>query len=344
MSSSGTDIILPVWNRPGETRECLAALVEHSGDARLILLDLGSDTETEQLLLDFAEFLGERAILFRSERTRGFVETVNRGLSTASAALMIALRASSRVTSGWLEPLRVASQKPDAGVLVPCLAPKGGGQSLRKRSEGMPAEASHGAFSAVGITRCLYEKIGGFDCGLDGDVWCLRDYSRRADRAGFHTLHVEGPPVLFRDEAVYGSPARRELLLRESAAAFSARWGDGQTYSLCLSRNAPQEALSRVFAVILAGARRGHRFFVLVPSGMSRRIKGAGLHRLHENITLVPLSRFFPSRSVRSAFARFRVTYPDMKLLSGMEGLLDLDGEVGVPFTEIENHFTAVEV
>jgi glycosyltransferase involved in cell wall biosynthesis len=344
MSSSGTDIILPVWNRPGETRECLAALVEHSDDARLILLDLGSDTETEQLLHEFAEFLGERAILFRSERALGFVETVNRGLSTASAPLMIALRASSRVTSGWLEPLRVASQKPDAGVLVPCLAPKGGGQSPRKRSEGMPAEASHGVFSAIGITRRLYEKIGGFDCGLDGNVWCLRDYSRRADLAGFHTLHVEGPPVLFRDEAVYGSPARREQLLRDSAAAFSARWGEGQTYSLCLSRNADQEALARVFAVILAGARRDHRFFVLVPSCMYRRIKGVGLHRLHENITLEPFSRFFTSRSVRSAFARFRVTYPDMKLLSGMEGLLDLDGEVVVPFTEMENHFTAVEV
>jgi len=344
MSSSETDIILPVWNRPAETRECLAALVEHSDDARLILLDLGSETETEQLLHEFAEFLGDRAILFRSEQTRGFVETVNRGLSTASAPLMIALRASSRVTSGWLEPLRETARRPDAGVLVPRLLLHGGGQSSRKRTEVMAMETSHGTFSAIGITRRLYAKVGGFDCGLDGNVWCLRDYSRRADLAGFRTLHVDGPPLLFRDEAVYGSAARRERLLRESAAAFSARWGEAQTYSLCLSRNADQETLSRVFAVILAGARRGHRFFVLVPSGMYRRIEGAGLHRLHENITLERLSRFFPSRSVRLAFARFRDTHPDMKLLNGIEGLVELDGEVGVSIAEMENRFTAVEV
>jgi glycosyltransferase involved in cell wall biosynthesis len=344
MSSSETDIILPVWNRPGETRECLSALVEHSEDARLILLDLGSDPETEQLLHEFAEFLGDRAILFRSERTRGFVETVNRGLSTASAPLMIALRASSRVTSGWLEPLRAASQAPDSGVLVPRLVPHGVRQSGKKRDGGRYGEASHGTFSAIGITRRLYERIGGFDCGLDGDVVCLRDYSRRADRAGFRTVHVEGPPVLFREEAVYGSPARRDRLLRESRAEFIARWGDERTYCVHLSREADKEMLERVFGMILTGARRGNRIIVLAPSGLYRSVVGIGLHRLHENITVERLSRFFPSRSVRSAFDRFLVIHPDMKLLNGMEGLRDLDGEVGVPVAEMVNSFTAVEV
>jgi glycosyltransferase involved in cell wall biosynthesis len=344
MSSSEIDIILPVWNRPGETRECLAALVEHSGSCRLILLDLGSDQETEQLLHEFAEFLGERAILVRFERTRGAVETVNRGLAMASAPLMIALRAGSRVTAGWLEPLREAAQRSDTGILVPCLAHYGGGRSRWKRREGMPFEVSCGTFNAIGITRRLYERVGGFDCGLDGDVLCLRDYSRRADMAGFRTLNVEGPPVLFREEAVYGSRARRERLLRESAAVFRARWGENRAYCLRLSRDADKETLVRVFGVILAGARRGHRFFVLSPSGVYRRIIGAGLHRLHENITLERLSRFFPTRSFRSAIVRFRATHPDLKLLNGMQGLLDFDGEVGVPFAEMENRFTAVEV
>ena len=62
MSSAGTDIIIPVWNMPTETRDCLAALVEHSPDFRLILLDIGSDQPTEQLLQEFADFLDSRAL------------------------------------------------------------------------------------------------------------------------------------------------------------------------------------------------------------------------------------------------------------------------------------------
>jgi GT2 family glycosyltransferase len=344
MSSTETDIILPVWNRPGDTRECLAALVEHSEDSRLILLDLGSDPETEQLLHDFADYLGDRAVLLRSERTRGFVETVNRGLATATAPLMIALRASSRVTAGWLKPLREAALRPEAGVLVPTLEPQGVACSPREIRKDIPLETSHGSFAAIGITRLLYERIGGFDNEMDGNGWCLRDYSRRAHKAGFRTLRVEGPPVLFREEPAYGSSERRERIRRESAAVFSARWGEERVYCVCFSRRADPEMLSRVFDVILAGARKGHLFFVLSPCSVYRKIARAGLHRMHENITVQRLSRVFPSRAVRSAFTRFRKTYPDMKMLNGMEGLLDVDGETGIPFVELEKRFTAAEV
>lgn len=344
MSSSAVDVILPVWNRPRETRECLAALVEHSGDTRLILLDLGSDSETEQILHDFAEFLGERAILFRSERMKGFVETVNRGLSAASAPLMIVLRVSSRVTSGWLTPLRHAAQETDAGVLVPCLAHKEGFQLPLLEAKSAPAEASHGTFSAIGVTRRLYETIGDFDAGLDGGMWCLKDYSRRAAQAGFRTLHSNGPPVLFREEVVYGSAERRTRLLSDSAETFAARWGEENRYCLRLSRAADKEMLAHLFGVILQGARRGHRFFVLSPPAVYRRIVEAGLHRLHENISLERVTRFSLSRSGSKVYAALRARHPAMKLLGGADGLLVPGGEESIPFSVMENVITTVEV
>ncbi len=347
MSSSVTDIILPVWNRPGETRECLAALVKHSADARLILMDLCSEFETEQLLHEFAEYLGERAVLVRSERMRGLIDTINKGLSMASAPLMVALRSSCRVTPGWLDPLLETSRDQRAGVLVPSLAPIAGDMGGGQQASGNTCrEARRGSFTAMGITRSLYERIGGFDNGLDGAVWCLADYSRRAERAGFQTLRVDGPPVLYREEPVYGAIERRKRILMESETLFRARWGEDHAYCLSISRKAPEGALTRLFDVILAGARRGNRFCVLAPFGVYRRLAGRGLHRLHENIEVERLSCFFPSRSMRAAFRRYRDRCPDMKLLNGLEGLLDLDGDQAraVSFAEMENLFTTAEV
>jgi len=346
MSSSVADIILPVWNRPGETRECLAALVKHSADARLILMDLCSESETEQLLHEFAEYLGERAVLVRSERMRGLIDTINKGLSMASAPLMVVLRSSCRVAPGWLEPLLETSRGQRAGVLVPSLAPLAGDVTGQQVSGYTCREARRGNFIAMGITRSLYEGIGGFDNGLDGDVWCLADYSRRAERAGFRTLRVDGPPVLYREEPVYGAIERRKRIIRESESLFRARWGEDYVYCLSISPKAQEGALTRLFEVILAGARRGNRFFVLTPFGVYRRLAGRGLHRLHENIEVEWLSCLFPSRSMRAALRRCRDRCQDMKLLNGLDGLLDLDGDQAqsVSFAEMENLFTTAEV
>jgi len=344
VSSAVTDIIIPVWNRPIETRQCLAALVEHADNARLIILSPGSGPEMDQVLHEFAEFLDDRVLLLRTERALGYVETLNRGLALAEAPLAIALRTSSLVTSGWLEPLRTAALRPDAGLIVPSLSPIGG-VLPRKRSSGCtPAEVSHGSFVALGITARLYERIGGLDEGLDGDDWCLKDYSRRADRAGFRTLCVDGPPVRYRNELVYGSPERRERVLKESIAVYLARWGEECAYCLCLSRDPGREAIDRIFAVILSAAREGQRFYVLAPFRAHRMIVAAGLHRSHEHISVERLSRFFPARAVRSAFARLRGSHPEVKLVTGLEGLTEPGGEQGIPFAELENHFTGVEV
>ena len=151
-----------------------------------------------------------RALLLRSESAHGFVATVNRGLAKAEAPLAVVMRSTSRVTAGWLEPFQEASLRPDAGIIVPCLYSGGTAPAPTKKRERPAVEALYGSFSALGITRDLYAAIGDFDEGLDGDVWCLKDYSRRADRAGFRTLRLAGPPILYREKIPYGSLARRE--------------------------------------------------------------------------------------------------------------------------------------
>ncbi len=344
MSLVATDIVIPVWNGPVETRECLAALVEHAPDARLILLDAGGDPETGRVLHEFAEYLDDRVILLRTGGPACLVDTLNRGLALASAPLVIALRTSSFVTSGWLEPLQAAALGPDAGVLVPCLAPAGSLPRPEINRCDIPAEACRGSFTAIGITSRLYREIGGFDGGLDGAYWCLRDYSRRAWQAGFRTLAVEGPPVLYRDRAVYGSPERRERILWESMKSYRDRWGEEHGYCFCLAQDPAGEAIDRIFAVALEGARRGERFFVLAPSRTYRTIAAAGLHRLHEHIVVERLSHWFPARALRSAFSAQLEKYPDLQPVTGAEGLCAPGGVTGIPFAELERNFTRGEV
>jgi len=344
MSSAGTDIIIPVWNNPTETRECLAALVEHSCDFRLILLDIGSDQPTEQLLHEFAEFLDDRALLLRSESALGFVATVNRGLARAEAPLAIVMRSTSRVTAGWLDPFREASLRQDAGIIVPRLYSGSSAPSQKKKRERLSAEAHHGSFYALGITRELYAAIGDFDEGLDGDVWCLKDYSRRADRAGFRTLRIEGPPIQFREKISYGSLARREKNVLESVATYTSRWGEERFFCSFFAASADQETLGKAFNSMLTAARRGHHFFVFAPPSVYRMILSASLHTLHDTIQVKKLSRIFPRHACRNAYTLLRSSHHDVCLLTGMPGLLDLEGERGLTFAEFEKSISPVEV
>lgn len=344
MSSAGTDIIIPVWNNPTETRECLAALVEHSRDFRLILLDIGSDQPTEQLLHEFAEFLDSRALLLRSESAHSFVATANRGLAKAEAPLAVVMHSTSRVTAGWLEPLQDASLRPDAGIIVPRCYPGGTAPSQPKKREHLAAEAHHGSFSALGITRDLYAAIGHFDEGLDGDVWCLKDYSRRADKAGFRTLLIEGPPIQYREKIPYGSLARREKIVMDSIATYTSRWGEERYFCSFFAPGTDQETLGKAFSSMLTAARRGHHFFVFAPPSVYRMILSASLHLLHDTILVNKLPRIFPLRACRNAFARLRSSHRDICLLTGMPGLLDLEGERGLSFAEFEKSISIAEV
>jgi len=344
MSSAGTDIIIPVWNNPTETRECLAALMEHSRDFRLILLDIGSDQPTEQLLQEFADFLDDRALLLRSESAHGFVETVNRGLAKVEAPLAVVMRSTSCVTAGWLEPFQESSLRPDAGIIVPRLYPSGTAPSSTKNRKQLAGEAPNGSFSALAITRNLYDAIGPFDEGLDGDLWCLKDYSRRADRAGFRTLRLAGPPILYREKVPYGSLVRREKIVMESIATYTTRWGEEQVFCSFFASGIDQETLGRAFSAMLTAARRGHHFFVFAPHPVFRMILSASLHLLHDAILVEKLPSIFPFRACRAAFARLRASYRDICILTGLAGLLDLEGEKGLTFAEFEKSISTAEV
>jgi len=332
------DIIVPVWNNPTETRNCLASLVEHSPGARFILMDNGSNRETESLLQNFAELLNERALLLRKEVTSQFIKVVNRGLARAEAPLSVIVKTTTIVTDGWLQPLlESVACRPDIGVATPALVEKKDILPTRKKiTVKPPIEISHGSFAAIMVTKNLYDRIGGFDEGLDGRSWCLKDYSRRAWREGFVTVNVAGAPAYFQEDVLLGSLAKREELIRKSVALFTERWGEERAYYLEMKGEASPDNLDQKFAFLLNGARLGHHFTVLAHPEAYRAIVAAGYNLVHKNIDVEQLPTFFAAHAVRKRISRLRENIADIRALAETDCMTAIDkDEDSLPEAEI---------
>ena len=343
MSMPGVDIIVPVWNRPVETRECLVNLVRHSPGARLILLSNGCDRETEALLEEFAEVLDERALLISTGVNLGFVRAVNRGLARAEAEFAAVVRFSSLVTGGWLEPLlQVGVSREEAGIIVPRLVH---GPNDRKAHGAAPdadaSESSRGDFAAMLIRRSLYERIGGFDEEMDGGVWCLKDYSRRALTSGFLTYAVSGALVRYGEEPPLGSLSRREEALARSVAAYNERWGEERSFCIHFPKDADSFLVRRELDIMLAGARQGHHFTVMVSPGTFAKLAGAGCASLHGNMVLKKYPRIFPDRWTREETAALRGATPGLVAVAGMEGREFPGVDEAIPFAQMERLISA---
>jgi GT2 family glycosyltransferase len=317
MNPPGIDIVVPVWNRPEETRHCLAKLAEHSPEARFILMDNASERETETLLQDFAEALGDRALLFRSDKVEGFVALVNKGLARADAPLIALVKNTTMVGKGWLEPMaELVSRRPEAGLIVPRLVTKGGQVPVgRKLSSSPPIERGHADFAAVLILKSLHERIGGFDEGLDGALWCLKDFSRRAWKEGFVTFSVPACVVYHEEEIQLGSQARRAERVRESISTYVRRWGREHSYCLDMPADIDPDSMRKEFDILLGSARLGHRITVIAHPKTYREIVRSGYDLLHEHIVVERLPVFFASGAATKILARLRSNASDTRII-----------------------------
>jgi GT2 family glycosyltransferase len=343
MSMPGVDIIVPVWNRPVETRECLVNLVRFSPGARLILLNNGCDRETESLLEEFAEALDERALLISTGLNLGFVRAVNRGLARAEAEFAAVVRSSSLVTERWLEPLlHVGVTREEAGIIVPRLVNEPGDRRAHGASpDSVASERSRGDFAAMLIRRSLYERIGGFDEEMDGGTWCLKDFSRRALTSGLLTYAVSDATVRYVDEPPLGSLSRREEVLARSIAAYNERWGEERSFCIHFPKDADSALVRRKLDVMLAGARQGHYFTVMVSPGTFAKLARAGCASLHGNMALKKYPRIFPDRWARKETATLRGATPGLMVVVGLEGRVFPGDDDPIPFAQLERLISA---
>jgi glycosyltransferase involved in cell wall biosynthesis len=315
MTDATIDVVIPVWNRPNETRNCLVNLINNTSGARFIIYDCGSDRDTEKLLQEFADGLDDRALLMRDENNIGFVRAANRSLKRCDSQFLALVRNTTQVGAGWLEPLlSFASTHPEAGILIPCVT------SSDAPCRG-PIEVSSGNFGAMVITKRLYQEIGGFDEELDGGIWCLRDYTRRACSKGFLTYQVPGPAVSMQEEVQLGSERRRKEIMQHTLALIRERWGKGGNYAIHVPKGVDLELLRQKFDWLVKGARHGDSYQVLLPASLYKAAQQAGLHLLHENVVLVPLPRLTGDSGKRRVFERVARETPGTVPVAAIDGI-----------------------
>ena len=314
MTDAIIDVIIPVWNRPDETRNCLVNLVNHTPGARFIMVDCGSERDTERLLQEFADSLDERALLMRDDSNIGFVRSANRGFESSEAPYLALVRNTSVVTPGWVEPLLdFAKGHPEAGVLIPCFDP---GEPC-----GNPVEVESGSFAAMVITRELYREVGGFDEAMDGGVWCLRDYTRRACAKGFLTYQVPGASVSYQEEVALGSEQRRRETLQRSMKLFKDRWGEGGSYLLHVPKGVELVLLEQKLDWLVKGARHGDSYTLLLPAALHHAAQQAGLGSLHENVKLVPLPRLGWNGIKKRLYEKIVAQKPGIVPVTAVDGM-----------------------
>ncbi len=332
------DIIIPVWNRPLDTRACLVSLVENTPNARIILVDNGCERETERLLEEFAEALDVRMLLIKNRVNEGYIKAVNRGIARSESRFVVVMRNNSRVKAHWLELLlRFADEVPTAGIIVPAFLDDERKKPVAEQARlvrGMELDAAD--FAAMLLTRRTLENVGCFSEEMDGGVWCLKEYSRRATKAGLRTCAASDSKVQRRDEIAFGSTARRadqELRVR---SAFADAWGDEHLYCLHMPKGSNLEEFGRRSPIILAGARQGHRIVLLAHATVARDLALAGYDRLHANISILPISRLLADRSSRIALTAIAGYGLPVTLLKWFDEIPFPGGEPALSFAELE--------
>jgi hypothetical protein len=315
MTDATIDVIIPVWNRPYETRNCLVNLINNTPQARFIMFDSGSDRETEKLLQEFADGLDDRALLMRDDSNIGFVRAANRCFARSEAPYLGLLRNTSQVGPRWLEPLlQFAAEHPDAGILVPSFTDDA------EQCRG-PIEVANASFAAMVITRRLYQEIGGFDEGLDAGLWCLRDYTRRACAKGFHTYRIPGPAVSFQEEVQFGSERRRQETLQRTLALFGERWGESGSYLVHVPKGVELDLLGQKLDLLLKGARHGDSYTLLLSAALNKAAKAAGFCLLHDNVKLVALPRLAGETAKRRVYERISAQLPGSVPVALIDGI-----------------------
>jgi hypothetical protein len=335
------DIVVPVWNHPDRTRACLASLVATAPQARLVLVNNGSDGVTEQLLGEFADRLDDRAILVASPVATDLVTALNRGISLASAPVVAVVRNGLVLPSGWLATLlQTLAADAAAGGVIPRFSPP---ESATIES-GAVIEVDHGSFTTMVLRRELLHRLGGFDAQLAEPLWCLRDLARRISRAGSRLLQEPSVVIPAPPEVALGSPARRAERQAESRARFTARWGEARTFVLVPDASGlPAEAVPAIIPILVQGARQGHRFILFGSRRLCREMTAKLAGARHANIRLECLPMLGSGRYVTNRLAQLAREEPGLTAIqegggAGQLPTLTLTGLTSV-IAEIEQHY-----
>ena len=303
MTYPTVDIIVPVWNFPFETRACLRALLMHSPEARLIVVDSGSSRETELMLEEFSESLGERGLFLKTDRNVGLVPAINLGLARSDSDFAVVVRPHVQVKANWLTLLLAAAETDGAGIVSPYFTGEGA-PHLPHPVPGCTAMET----CTVSLTTLLLRGemliiAGLFNENLDSGEWCLKEYVRRVADKGYRTCITNLTLMTCGAEPFFGTAEGRTETVMSYRSSFLERWGAPQHYCVYFGKDADSNSLNEAVETIIESARIGHRFTILLHHRQHRDFCKRGWNALHTGVDLICLSFLFPLRDLEQKLA-----------------------------------------
>ncbi|HPX61160.1 MAG TPA: glycosyltransferase [Deltaproteobacteria bacterium] len=332
MPSPLIDIIVPVWNNPFETRACLAAVLAHSPGARLVVVDNGSSRETERMLEEFSDPLGDDGLFVKSERNIGLIPAINMGLELSDSDCAVIVRPHVLVSAGWLAPLVEAAKD---GLATPVIAKVGTRVRLASARTAACPETCDISFAALALSRRLRSEIGSFDEQLDGGEWCLRDYVGQAWSHGFRTRLCMDSLITAGEETVFGSEERLGSLARAGREVCHQRWGESRSYAVYFGAKTDAAGLEPIVQQLLESARKGHRFTLFLHRKQQQHFMRAGWDMLHTSLEIRTLSRFTATRDFVRQYQALACEVPAIIPLTGADGALFPEGVVAQSISEV---------
>jgi hypothetical protein len=178
------------------------------------------------------------------------------------------------------------------------------------------------SFTTLLIRGEMQKQLGVFDEGLDSAEWCLRDYIRRAQTSGYRTCVTEPPELTCGQETVFGSQERRQGQTRLSQDIYRSRWGVARHYCLYFGPEADAADLSGTVEAIVAAARQGHRFTLLLHRRQFKDFRRRGWNGMHTAVAFCRLPLFGVQRSFARQFASLQAADPDLIPVRGSENVI----------------------
>lgn len=348
MNSPTIDILVPVWNNLFETRACLAAILTHSPKARLIIVDNGSSRETELMLEEFSESLGDQGLFIKSERNIGLVAAINFGLARSDSDYTVIVRPHVTVQEGWLDTLVGVAETTGAGIVSPLFSgPEA--PALPQPVQGCTAmESCTVSFDTLLVRTEMRMVAGAFDEHLDGHEWCLKEYVRRVASYGYRTCITGSLRLPCAGGQQFGSVQRRTEMVQNSRSVYLSRWGITCHYCVYFGPEADAGSLADTVSAVLDGARQGHLFTLLLHRRQFSVFRKMGWNGLHAGIELQRLSIPFPVRDLQRKIAALQAATPELIAVSGCSGVVLPGVDTAISpdelFSTLAAHTTTVAV
>ncbi len=226
------DIIIPIWNQPVFTKDCVEAIIKNTFlPYKLILVDNASEDDTRDYLLSLKKRSGLDVEVIRNDKNLGFIKAVNQGMKASRSPYVCILNNDTIPAPAWLERMiDFAESHKDVGLINPRCdghlnTPIDEYAKSLEKYKGEYMEMNQCQAFAMLVKRELIDKIGYLDEAFGIGGYDDTDYSMRAHKAGYRSVAIYDSYVYHRLHGSFDKAGNREEWVRRNQKIYYDKWG-----------------------------------------------------------------------------------------------------------------------